>query len=240
MSGREPDHDIRRPVSAQTWADLTFLHWRLPASTVQALLPRGLEVQTIDGSAWVGLVPFRMRDVRVPGLPTVPGWSDFPELNVRTYVRGPDGHDGVWFFHLFCTPWTFVGALRTLGLPYRHSGARVVGRGRTHSYRFTQRSDPPGRPLFAAVVGVGGDLDDRDRTPLVDSLTGRWNAYAVRFGRLLRVPVEHEPWPLRTAALGRHDWRWAAFGMPEPAGDPLVHFSPGVHARFGAPVLLAR
>lgn len=224
----------------QTWADLTFLHWRLPPSQIQPLLPGGLTAEVIDGSAWVALVPFRMRDVRLAGPTPLPRWSDFLELNARTYVRGPDGRDGVWFFHLFCSSWTFVGAVRPLGPPYRLSAATAARRGRSYAYRFHRGQDSRDQPLFEARVDVGEPIPEAGRTPLLESLTGRWNAYAVRFGRLLRVPVVHEPWPLHAATVPRRDWRWGSFGLPEPAGDPLVHFSPGVHARFGPPVLVRR
>jgi uncharacterized protein YqjF (DUF2071 family) len=238
MSGRLPDHVVRLPVSLQTWSDLTFLHWRFPPSTVQALLPPGLLVDVLDGSAWVGLTPFRMRNVRLPNLPPPPAWADFPELNVRTYVRGPDGHDGLWFFHLFCTSRSFISALRAIGLPYRHATAHVGGREPNRAYRFTRRDDPSAEPLFAARVQVGPALADEDRTMLLDSLTGRWNAYARPGGRLLRVPVEHEPWPLRSATLEALTCRWEALGLPEPREEPLVHFSPGVNSRFGPPTVV--
>ena len=62
-------HDIARSVMLQGWHDLTALHWRYEPAEVQALLPEGFVVDTFDGSAWVGLIPFRMRRIRLPGLP---------------------------------------------------------------------------------------------------------------------------------------------------------------------------
>ncbi|OLB66170.1 MAG: hypothetical protein AUI10_03405 [Actinobacteria bacterium 13_2_20CM_2_72_6] len=79
---------VRHPVMYQQWRRLTFLHWRYPAELVQAGLPAGLTVETMDGTAWVGLIPFLMVGVRAPGVPEVPWLSRFPETNVRTYVRG--------------------------------------------------------------------------------------------------------------------------------------------------------
>ena len=79
---------IHRPVMYQDWRDLTFLHWRYPADVVQKLLPPALTVQTFDGDAWIGLVPFPHGPVRAPGVPALPGLSRFPETNVRTYVTG--------------------------------------------------------------------------------------------------------------------------------------------------------
>lgn len=236
MSGRTPDRPVDRPVAKQTWSDVTFLHWRADPAAVQTYLPAGLQVNVLDGTAWLGVVPFVMSRVRAGGLPPIPGWSRFPELNVRTYVRGPDGEDGVHFFRLLCPRRAFVWALRALGLPYVHSRADAVREGRDrYLYRFRLPGDTRERPLFGLRIEAGPPLAAGDRTPLVNSLTGRWNAYAQRAGRLLRVPVEHEPWPLHAAEVVRGRWSPTVAGLPQPLGKPLVHFSPGVSSRFGMP-----
>ena len=95
----EAPEPIERPVMLQRWDDLTFLHWPYAPETVAQLLPPGLQVDTIDGAAWVGVVPFRLT-IRAPGMPAVPWAGRFAEVNVRTYVRGPDGRRGIWFLSL--------------------------------------------------------------------------------------------------------------------------------------------
>ena len=72
---------------AMEWNDLAFLHWRVDAKKIQALLPEGLELEMCDGSAWLGVVPFRMERTRARWFPPIPSAHTFPELNVRTYVR---------------------------------------------------------------------------------------------------------------------------------------------------------
>src|SRR5689334_9980511 len=86
-------------VMLQKWLRLTFLHWRYPPQELAATLPRGLEIDTFDGSAWLGLVPFHLEDWRPPHLPALPWLSWFPETNLRTYVRSRSG-SGVWFYSL--------------------------------------------------------------------------------------------------------------------------------------------
>ena len=71
-------------ANAQTWDDLAFLHWRVDAAAVRALVPEGLEVELHDGSAWLGITPFRLSGFRVRGLPPLPLVSSFAELDVRT------------------------------------------------------------------------------------------------------------------------------------------------------------
>lgn len=110
LRAREPDG--RRPaVMHQRWESLLFLHWRVPAATIQQTLPAGLTVDTFEGEAYLGISPFFMRQVRPTGLPAVPWLSDFLELNVRTYVYNADGVPGIWFYSLDCDqPLAVAGA----------------------------------------------------------------------------------------------------------------------------------
>jgi uncharacterized protein YqjF (DUF2071 family) len=230
VSGRWPDRRVRRPLTLQRWEDLTFLHWPLPAATVQDLLPPGLAVDTLDGQAWVSVTPFRMHARPAFG-PAVPHLSTFTEINLRTYVRGPDGGDGVWFFSLECPRLPVVLGLRAVGVPYVWADAAMrADPGHVH-YRSRRRSSGVG---MRASVEVG---DPVEPDGLADFLTGRWSAYVRRLGRLWRIDVEHEPWPLRTAwARYAVADLVAAAGLAAVAGEPLVHFSPGVRTRIGAPV----
>jgi len=115
----------RNPVGYQCWHNLAFLHWRVPADKLATLLPSGLEVDTFDGSAWVGLVPFRMSGVRPWWFPSLPGVSAFDETNVRTYVHH-NGVPGVWFFSLDAANRLAVRVARwRWRLNYHHATMRV-------------------------------------------------------------------------------------------------------------------
>ena len=78
-------------VMRQTWHNLLFAHWPIPAEAMRALVPQALPLDTYGGQAWLGIVPFEMQDVHPRGLWSVPGLSNFPELNVRTYVTLTEG-----------------------------------------------------------------------------------------------------------------------------------------------------
>src|SRR5205085_11516006 len=86
---------------------------------------------------------FVMDRVRPPGLPPVPRVSTFPETNLRTYVRGPDGGDGLWFLSLeVANPALMAGALLALGVPYLLAEMSVqIGRDRI-PYCSARRRDP--------------------------------------------------------------------------------------------------
>lgn len=234
MAGREPEESVRFPASAQRWRTMTFFHWRYDPEEIRRLVPPGLglDVDTWDGAAWVSLTPFLMVDFRLGRLPAVPTLSTFPETNLRTYVRGRDGRDGLWFFSLEAASLPVVTAASSLyAVPYRWADMSVE-RGETVRYRSRRR----------AREAVGHDIEVRPGRPwesvseLDHWLTGRWRAYSTPGGRLATTAVEHEPWPLQEATVLRLEQSLlAAAGLPEPPDPPLVHHSPGVDVALGPP-----
>lgn len=238
MSGALPDTPVRFPLSLQSWECLTFLHWAYSPAEVQRIVPAGLQVQEHAGTAWVGVTPFRMAGVRAPGLPPLPSWSVFPELNVRVYVRGPDGRDGIWFPVLLAPRPAFVAALSTAGLRYRRTRAEAVCDGPLRHYSFLPAGRGPWRtPVrFRARVELKAPPEETQRTPLLDSLAGRWGAYHWRGGVLWRTPVEHEPWTLMAASVeGELTAPLTAVGLRAPEHPPMVHAAHPVHVRLGVP-----
>jgi uncharacterized protein len=232
LSGREPEEEVDQPASRQRWHAMTFLHWRYGVDELRALLPAGLEPDTYDGTAWVSLTPFLMKDFRVGPLPAVPGLSTFPETNVRTYVRGPDGCDGIWFFSLEAdSVATVLGASSLYGVPYQFADMSVEEGDVVH-YRSRRRDRP----------SVGHDIRVQPGPPcpapseLDHWLTGRWRAYSMVAGRLAKVPVQHQPWPLSEATIVELEQSLLpAVGLADPEDDPLVQYSPGVDVRLGVP-----
>lgn len=233
---------IDRPVMRQTWRDVTFAHWPVAIDDVQAILPAGLEVDVLEGRAWVSLVGFEVDGLRIRGLPAVPTTSRFEEFNVRTYVIGPEG-PGVWFCSLDVAHWLPVLVARVgFALPYdkgrvevRHEGDEVTWRvERTWPERVTG-SLSVRRPDLAVD---GGPVVDDD---LAVFLTARWRLYAsTRGGRLVTAPVEHDPWPLHHAELLDVDTGLVAAAGLAVSGTPIVHHASRVSARVGRPRLLAR
>jgi uncharacterized protein YqjF (DUF2071 family) len=232
-------------VVAQSWADLVFLHWPYRPAEVQQLLPAGVSVDTHDGIAWVGLVPFEMLRLRPVGVPRVPGLERFVEINVRTYVVGADGRRAVWFFSLD-VPEPAVVALARVSFGARyclsravHATAEVHGHER-HGYAMTRVWPAPAGAGAGIEIEVGEPIRPDEIDPLTHFLTARWAALTSWAGRILRSPVAHEQWPLHHATCVQleQDVIQAA-GLAGPLDEPLVHFSPGVDARFARPTRVA-
>jgi uncharacterized protein YqjF (DUF2071 family) len=224
---------IRFPVMFQSWRYLTFLHWRYPVEAVAAHVPKPLEVETIDGSAWVAVTPFIIDNLRPPFVPALPWLSRFPETNCRTYVRAPDGTAGVWFFSLDAARAAAVlGARLGYGLPYAWSRMRVTIDGPRMVY-WSRRRWPDRVGAVDAEV-EHGDLIEQNELEIC--LTARFRLYAMLRGRLVRADVDHPPWPLRQASVGQlRQTLTSAAGLPDPVGPPLVHYSENVKVRVGAP-----
>ncbi|MDQ6658786.1 MAG: DUF2071 domain-containing protein, partial [Actinomycetota bacterium] len=107
-------------IMSQWWRDICFVHWRVDPALIAPRLPQGTRPDTWDGSAWVGLIPFRMVDAGIGNLGPVPRWGTFLEMNVRTYSVDRQGRRGVVFLSLEAERLAVVAAARALlRVPYQ-------------------------------------------------------------------------------------------------------------------------
>jgi uncharacterized protein len=188
------------PVMYQTWTDLLFAHWEVAPELLQPSLPPGLTIDTWEGRAFVGIIPFYMRHVRPRGVPPLPWLSYFLEMNVRTYVHDASGAPGIWFYSLDCNqPFAVWLARMLLGLPYRH--ARMKARRSADAgidyYSKRRRHDAAAR--FPYRLGPAGP--PAEPGSLEFFLIERYLLFTVHQGRLFRAQVHHRPYPLHPATL---------------------------------------
>src|SRR5947209_1634213 len=214
------------PLMRQWWGKLLFMHWPVAPSHLRPLLPPHLSIDTHEGQAWVGVVPFTMWGVRPYFTPAVPGFSSFHELNVRTYVHH-DGVPGVWFFSLdINSALATWGARNFFFLPYHNARMSLRQDGRTIKYNSERiQSDAPAA-AFDATWTFGEPLAQSRPDSLAFFLTERYCLYAAHREQLYRCRIHHDPWPLRAAEVSAHDSTMLeALGLPTPAGDPLLHYA---------------
>jgi hypothetical protein len=214
---------------AQKWRDLLFAHWAVAPEVMRGrrLIPAKLELDTFQGHAWIGIVPFTMSGVRMRGTPALPWFSTFSELNVRTYVTAGE-KPGVWFFSLDAANVVAVEiARRWFHLPYFHArmNSRATSQGTEY---FSRRDDRRGGsealqatysaagPCFAAVPGT-----------LEYFLTERYCLYAQRRGgELLRGEIHHAPWKLQGACASFDvNTMTEKLGIPILGPPATLHFS---------------
>jgi uncharacterized protein YqjF (DUF2071 family) len=211
----------------QSWQDLAFIHHRVDAAALRPLLPPELTLQEFDGSAWVGVVPFRMGEMMLRTLPAPWLLRGFPELNVRTYVEF-GGKPGVWFFSLDTTCRPLIAGARVLyGLPYFRAGMRMRRDGDWIAFESTRHGGAPGfrgryRPVGEAAAAVPGTFEhwSAERYCLYSQRPG---------GGLVRLEIHHPPWPLQRAeAVADCGAALAAAGITPLDEAPICGFSSGV------------
>jgi hypothetical protein len=211
----------------QRWNDLLFAHWPVPAAQIASLVPPGLCVDTFDGSAWIGVVPFWMDQIHRRGLPAIPGANRFPELNLRTYVREPHSNlSGVYFFSLDAgNPLAVMAARAFYKLPYYWSKMRIEHTG-DREFLYTSERHFTGRPTrFRARYRSLGQAADKHG--LEQFLTERYALYSAGRDRaLFKGNIHHLPWPLeRAEAEFEINELPAAHGITLPDTAPVLHYS---------------
>ena len=210
-----------------SWRDLLFMHWPVHAGVLQPYIPPALRLDTFDGSAWLSVTPFRMKGTRPRLLPGVAPLSNFPELNVRTYVTA-EGKPGIWFFSLdAANPVAVRLARATFRLPSfdAEMSCRLEGDGVRYRSVRTHRGAP--RAEFAARYRPVGEPSESRPGTLEYFLTERYCLYAAdRRGNVLRGEIQHHPWPLRPAQAEVERLAMTEqIGVSLPQREPLLQFS---------------
>lgn len=216
----------RWPIMRQHWGKLLFMHWRLEANRLRPLIPPQLEIDTFDGSAWIGVIPFTMWGIRASFLPPIPGTSAFHELNVRTYAVY-NGVPGVWFLSLDAANRLAVwGARKFYSLPYFNARMSLRQEAESITYSST-REDRRGAPAsFDATWTIGEGLPESRPGSLEFFLTERYCLYSEHRGEIYRARIHHQPWPLQIAELTSFDSSMIeCHGLPTPPSDPLLHYA---------------
>lgn len=213
-------------LMGQSWLDLLFAHWRVEREALRRVVPPQLEIDAIDGSAWIGVTPFEVRGVRLRFTVPAPVVSSFPELNVRTYVT-VDGMPGIYFLSLdAASRLAVIAARRAYRLPYFHAQMRIEREAGAIRYR-SSRGDPSGPPAgLAARYEPHGPAFNAAPASLEAKLIERYCAYTLdEGGAVRRAEIHHPPWVLRSASA-----ELEANTMAEPfgialEGEPLLHFA---------------
>ena len=207
------------------WLNLLFMHWAVPAETLRPLIPPRLELDTFDAHAWLGVVPFEMRDVYPRWTFSVPGLSHFPELNLRTYVRA-GGKPGVWFFSLDASNRIAVRLARaSFNLPYFAAAmgcAEIDGTVYYQSKRTHRGAAPTDFVAHYQPTGEPTAPDD-----LTTFLTERYCLYSADANQnVYRGEIHHLPWSLQPARAEVQVNRMTEqIGVTLPDTEPLLHFS---------------
>jgi uncharacterized protein YqjF (DUF2071 family) len=221
------------PLPRQPWAmrmqwhDLLFMHWPVDPDALRRYIPPNLAIDIFEGSAWIGVVPFRMRGVVPRWIPAVPYLSAFAEINVRTYVSA-EGKPGVWFFSLdAANPIAVEAARDAFHLPYYNArmSCQPIGARVEYSSHRTHRNAAPA--TFQGQYGPSGPAYLSQPGTLESWLTERYCLYAAnQRGTIWRADIHHQQWPLQPAeAEIEHNSMTEQIRLSLPDTQPLLHFA---------------
>jgi uncharacterized protein YqjF (DUF2071 family) len=217
---------------AQRWNDLLYAHWPVAAPEIAALLPEGLHVDTFQGSAWLGVVPFWLDRIKLRGFPPIPGLRRFPDLNLRTYVRDEKtGTLGVYFFSLDAGSLFAVAAARLFfHLPYHWAEMQLRQRSE-REFSFYSRRRLSAEPVVfkASYRGLGPSqkLAECTSGTLENFLMERYCLFTTNLaGQPVRANLHHVPSPLEEAEadIEQNDLA-ASIGIQLPDQKPVLHYS---------------
>lgn len=219
------------PVMYQCWNKLLFLHWQVDAVALAKLLPPGLTLDTFEGTAYVGLVPFTMSGIRPRGLPAVSWLSNFHETNVRTYVLDGNADPGVWFFSLEAANPIAVGIARSwFHLPYYYSRMSVSEDAQGWlTYDCERRYSRANAAGCHVVARPTGETEPARLGTLEHFLAERYILYSLRRGRLAKGRVHHASYPLQRAEVVEVEENLLNVAkIVRPDTTPLAHYAAGV------------
>lgn len=222
---------------AQTWHDLLFAHWSVPMEQLRRLIPATIEIDTYEGQAWIGVVPFRMSGVRLRGTPSLPWFSSFPEMNVRTYVV-VDGKPGVFFFSLDAGNPIAVSVARAwFHLPYFNARMSLKEEMGKIQYATKRKSKMGPSADFQGWYRPKGNIFQSQPGSLEHWLTERYCLYATnQSNKIYRAEIHHTPWPLQPAECSlQKNTMTQPLSIQLPETEPLLHFARRIDVTVWAP-----
>ena len=213
----------------QNWVDLTFMHWEVDPKILAKHIPEDLEIELFEGKAYVGIIPFKMEKVRPRNLPSIPLISNFPEFNIRTYVK-KNGKGGVYFLTLDAQSIvTCKYAPFAYGLPYRYAKCNFHTNEKGEYFWSSVRTTN-GIKLEGKSIAYGS-LMKAEKGSLEEFLFERYCLYVEKKGITYRAYTCHEPWEFRNAKVEIKENSLTEFyelGIKNLLNPDLVHVSTGV------------
>lgn len=230
------------PFLTARWVNLALLQYAVEADDLAPHTPDGLEPDLLNGRPHVSLVAFDFLDTRVRGV-RWPGLVNFPEINLRFYVRKADtGERGVCFIQELVPKAPIAWTARLLyNEPYATAAmrSRTVESGESirirHAWKF--RGTSHSLAVHARKPAI---------TPPPDSREHFFKEHELGFGRSLRgrtlvYRVEHPVWAIYPDASARlrvdfaslYGPRWAKLTARTPdsvilaAGSPIKVYPAG-------------
>jgi uncharacterized protein len=203
----------------QEWHNVIFAHWKVDEVVLKKLIPKGLYLDLFSGEAWISLVAFTLKKMRPHYLPAFPAFSDFHEINMRTYVVRHN-KPGIYFLSLEAQK-TFSALLARLitGLNYYKSDI-------SHGPDFHESENR--KRLFYLKTRYNQGIDVSAKTDLDRWLTDRFTLFHELSGDIFSHDIHHRDWPLKTLKIETFEINYRFVDLLISNYADLYHYSDGV------------
>ena len=189
--------DDNRVFLTAEWRDLAMLNYEIDPKLLQALVPRGTELDSWSGKTFVSLVGFRFLKTAVCGLP-IPFHRNFDEVNLRFYVRKEERGElrrGVVFIREVVPRWAIATVARKaynenyIALPMRH---RIENDGSGIQCEYGWRSSAGWASMNLRTEGPPVMAAENSEEQFITE--HYWGYARQRDGSTVEYRVEHPSW----------------------------------------------
>ena len=201
----------------QEWKNVVFLHWPVQMEDLKDFVPNNLEIDLYEGTPWVSILIFDLKNLRPRFLPAVPPISDFYEINLRTYVKA-ENKQGIYFLQLEASNIISAKLARFLTkLPYVHSHIN-----RTEGH-ITSTNDE-----LSSDLDLKYEIGALKEKKNIDSwLTERYVLFQVDNESINKIEIHHFEWNIYDLHIKSLTCKYPVFQeiIKPPA---ITHYSTGV------------
>jgi hypothetical protein len=203
----------------QEWNEAIFLHWEIEPETIKPFLPKGLELDIINGKTWVSLVAFNMNHIGIRSLPRLPHISDFHEINIRTYVVC-NGKSSVYFLNMEGSKRSSCKVLKTISkFPYQYSKMKRT------DYSFESKNKLNTDSMYMEYRVKNEPIIKED---LDVWLTERYAVFQDYKNNIIEYDVHHVEWPIQSITIKKLELDYPKFNHLINNKPDKVHYSKGV------------
>ncbi|WP_417199854.1 YqjF family protein [Bizionia sp.] len=203
----------------QEWNDAIFLHWKVSLKSIKPFLPKGIQLDTINGETWISLVAFNMNHIGIRSLPKLPHISDFHEINIRVYTICNE-KPSVYFLNMEGSKRSSCKLLKTISkFPYQFSKMKRTG----YSYESNNKKN---NDSFYMEYRIGSDPIIKDETDIW--LAERYAVHQEHKNKIIEYDVHHQEWPMQAITIKKLEIAYPKFNQLVNNKPDKVHYSKGV------------
>lgn len=186
----------RRPFMTARWSNPILLTYRVSPDLLRSYIHPDLTPDPWQGHCHVSVVAFEFQDTRLRGR-RVPGFVNFSQLNLRTYVRQGDQRGVTYIKEFVANKVVAVIARLRFNEPYRTLDITSTTRSAGDALHIEHRWRHHDVDQCIEVTASQASVIPPDDGSVYHFTEHRWGYGSTRSGNLVRYRVEHPVWAIR-------------------------------------------